>query len=248
MIASGRLKLGEQLDVSVPTGNFGDIFAAYIAKRCGLPLGRLVCASNKNRILTDFLATGTYDRNRDFYTTMSPSMDILISSNLERLLWFIAGADATRGFMESLTSGGSYTVPADTLADARRDFYGASCNEEQTAECIRSTYEKYGYLIDPHTAVGLYCAETYIGEEKPQNKLLCVSTASPYKFASNVYPALTGKKLDDEFECIDDTARLTGVTPPAPLSELRSKTVRFDPDKYFMPEDMLDCVKRFADK
>ena len=116
MIASGRLKLGEQLDVSVPTGNFGDIFAAYIAKRCGLPLGRLVCASNKNRILTDFLATGTYDRNRDFYTTMSPSMDILISSNLERLLWFIAGADATRGFMESLTSGGSYTVPADTLA------------------------------------------------------------------------------------------------------------------------------------
>lgn len=248
MIASGRLKLGEQLDVSVPTGNFGDIFAAYIAKRCGLPLGRLVCASNKNRILTDFLATGTYDRNRDFYTTMSPSMDILISSNLERLLWFIAGADATRGFMESLTSGGSYTVPADTLADARRDFYGASCNEEQTAECIRSTYEKYGYLIDPHTAVGLYCAETYIGEEKPQNKLLCVSTASPYKFASNVYPALTGKKLDDEFECIDETARLTGVTPPAPLSELRSKTVRFDPDKYSMPEEMLDCVKRFADK
>lgn len=179
---------------------------------------------------------------------MSPSMDILISSNLERLLWFIAGADATRGFMESLTSGGSYTVPADTLADARRDFYGASCNEEQTAECIRSTYEKYGYLIDPHTAVGLYCAETYIGEEKPQNKLLCVSTASPYKFASNVYPALTGKRIDDEFECIDATARLTGVTPPAPLSELRSKTVRFDPDKYSMPEEMLDCVKRFADK
>lgn len=248
LLKENDITLGETVDVTVPTGNFGNIFAAYIAKRMGLPIGTLICASNKNNILTDFLNTGVYDRNRTFYTTMSPSMDILISSNLERLLWFIAGADATRGFMESLTSGGSYTVPADTLADARRDFYGASCNEEQTAECIRSTYEKYGYLIDPHTAVGLYCAETYIGEEKPQNKLLCVSTASPYKFASNVYPALTGKKLDDEFECIDETARLTGVTPPAPLSELRSKTVRFDPDKYSMPEEMLDCVKRFADK
>ena len=248
MVRSGRLALGEELDVSVPTGNFGDIFAAYIAKRCGLPLGRLVCASNRNRILTDFLTSGTYDRNRDFYTTMSPSMDILISSNLERLLWFIAGPDATRGFMESLTSGGSYTVPDSVLAAARRDFYGASCDEEQTSACIRNTYEENGYLIDPHTAVGLHCAREYIESENPRNKLLCVSTASPYKFASSVYPALTGKKPEDEFECIDELARLTGVTPPAPLSGLRSKAIRFDPDKYCMPEDMPECVKRFADK
>lgn len=244
MVKSGTVSFGETIDVSVPTGNFGDIFAAYIARRCGLPLGKLICASNKNKILTDFFKTGSYDRNRDFYTTMSPSMDILISSNLERLLYFTAGASVTADCMNKLASDGKYSVSGDIFAKNSNIFYGASCDEDNTGKCIGRIYENYKYLIDPHTAVGIYCAEKYITESGSKRKLLCVSTASPYKFASNVYSSLTGQSFDDEFDSIDALSELTGTVPPKALSELRSKEIRFDPNVSYAPSEMLDCVKK----
>lgn len=247
MVSAGTIEFGDTIDVCVPTGNFGDIFAAYIAKKCGLKLGRLVCASNKNNVLTDFFNTGSYNRNRNFYTTMSPSMDILISSNLERLLYYIAGSSVTADCMKRLNSNGKYTVSSEVLKESTKEFYGYCASEEQTGSCIAEIYKNYKYLIDPHTAVGVYCAQKYLEEVNTSNKILCVSTASPYKFASNVYKSLTGKVLADEFEYIDALSAFTGTIPPKPLSELRSKEIRFNPSLSFSPSEMLSCVKKAAE-
>ena len=227
MVNKGDIMDGESVNVCVPTGNFGNIFAAYIAKTMGLPINRFICASNCNNILTDFITTGTYDRNRAFHTTMSPSMDILISSNLERLLYVIAGSEKTAGYMKELNTKGVYSVDGEVKEKITGDFSGYFCAEEDTAKTIKDTFDNYNYLIDTHTAVAVKCARQYIEETGDDRKIIVASTASPYKFASNVYTALTGETKENEFDALKATEALSGSPIPAPLAELESKTVRF---------------------
>ena len=227
MINNGDICLGDEINVCVPTGNFGNIFAAYIAKQMGLPVKYFICASNKNNILTDFFRTGSYDRNRDFHTTMSPSMDILISSNLERLLYLTAGSARTASYMNQLAKNGRYTIDSDVKNILDRNFIGSFCDEENTALTIKNTFDNYDYLCDTHTAVGLNCAERYIKITGDTRKMLVTSTASPYKFAADVYKALTDKTLDSEFETIAALTELTGVTVPQPLTGIDKREVRF---------------------
>ncbi len=228
MLNDGTIKAGEKVNVCVPTGNFGNIFAAYIAKFMGLPIERLICASNQNNILTDFIATGTYDRNRPFHTSISPSMDILISSNLERLLYVLGGSEKTASYMKALSSDGKYTVDPDIKAKIDANFSGYYCDEENTAKTIKATFDKYGYLCDTHTAVGLNCAEQYIEETDDNTKIILASTASPFKFASDVFTSLTGKAAKSEFSALEELRDLTGVEIPYPLRDLDKKEVRFD--------------------
>ena len=228
LMASGDIAEGDKVDICVPTGNFGNIFAAYIAKQMGLPVGKLICASNKNNILTDFLRTGVYDRNRAFHTTMSPSMDILISSNLERLLYLIAGSEETASYMKQLNEKGVYKVSDEVMAKIKADFCGYFCDEEGTARTIKSIYESYNYLSDTHSAVAIDSAMQYLDENKDAAKrIIIASTASPYKFASSVYEALTDKTAPEGPAALDALCELTGVEITAPLAGLDKKTVRF---------------------
>ena len=227
MVSSGAIKLGDKIDVCVPTGNFGNIFAGYIAKLMGLPIEKLICASNSNKVLTDFLATGTYDKNRDFYTTISPSMDILISSNLERLLYVTLGAEKTAGYMDSLNKTGCYTLSGEDLAKINASFVGYYTDEDATKATIKELFEKKNCLVDTHTAVALNATNEYIREDKTERKILTVSTASPYKFAADVYSALTGGLPTDELAALGELSRLTGVPVPLPLSGLEARQVRF---------------------
>lgn len=228
MIRAGDICLGEEIDVCVPTGNFGNIFAAFTAKCMGLPINKLICASNSNNILTDFLDTGRYDRNRPFYTTMSPSMDILISSNLERLLYVTAGSDKTAGWMKELSETGAYTVDDETRNILQHSFEGFFCDEDSTQAAIKRIFDTYGYLIDTHTAVAMHCAEQYISQNPSRRHMLVVSTASPYKFAANVLEAVSDARPGDDFETIDTLCAVTGADVPAPLASLKNKKVRFD--------------------
>ncbi len=230
LVADGSVPMGDPINVVVPTGNFGNILAAYYAKRMGVPIQKLVCASNRNRVLTDFLQTGTYDRNRPFYTTTSPSMDILISSNLERLLYHLSGEDdgAVRAMMASLQQSGTYTVPAAVKAALSELFDAGWCDDEQTAETIRETYEKSHYLLDTHTAVAVHVYEEYRQRTGDHTPTVIASTANPYKFPASVLRALGGDKSEwDEFEKAGQLRELTGTDIPAPLSALRGKTPRF---------------------
>ena len=228
LMASGDITEGEKVDVCVPTGNFGNIFAAYIAKRMGLPVGKLVCASNKNNILTDFLRTGVYDRNRHFHTTMSPSMDILISSNLERLLYLVAGSEETASYMKQLSEKGVYKVSDEVMARISEDFVGYYCDEEGTSKTIKSIYTGYNYLVDTHTSVAISAAEQYLAENADAAKRIVIaSTASPYKFASAVYESLADKNAPEGPAALDALTELTGVEITAPLAGLDKKTVRF---------------------
>lgn len=240
MISSGRIKAGDRINVSVPTGNFGDIFAGYIAKVMGLPIGKFVCASNMNNVLTDFIRTGTYDRNRQFHLTMSPSMDILISSNLERFLWLCSGSEKTSCWMKQLSETGTYTVDAETKAKISDEFYGCFADEAQTVKTINEYYTKYNYLCDTHTAVALSCADEYIAKTEDTTPMLVVSTASPYKFADNVYFALTGKRSKTSLTALDDLYGETGKKIPVPLSGIGERKVRFT--KVIDPEEMSDAV------
>lgn len=233
LCTSGRISNGELIDFCVPTGNFGNIFAGYIAKQMGLPVRRFICASNTNNVLTDFFATGTYDRNRTFHTTMSPSMDILISSNLERLLSYTAGAERTRLWMKQLSEEGRYTVDADIKAKFDAEFTGCCCSESDTAGTIKETYEKYGYLSDTHTACALYGAY----ENSDGTVTVCDSTASPYKFAADVLSSLGGGRPDDAFEAFEKLNALTGVRIPESFVSLRTKPVRFE--RVIEPDMML---------
>lgn len=244
MVSAGKIALGEQINVCVPTGNFGNIFAGYIAKRMGLPVKKLVCASNKNNILTDFINEGVYDRNRDFHLTMSPSMDILISSNLERYLYLSVGSKTTAKYMKELSENGRYSVDGDTLAKLKESFAGYYCDEENTASTIKETYEKNSYLSDTHTAVALYCAKKYIEETGDGTKMLVVSTASPYKFADNVYYSLTGKKSESSLAALDDLYKLTNVKIPTPLANIGERKVRFTKsiDKDAMAKEVIESL------
>ena len=227
LLNGGKCKLGEAFNVCVPTGNFGNIFAAYIAKLMGLPIKKLICASNSNNILTDFLRTGTYDRNRDFYLTMSPSMDILISSNLERLLYFVAGSEKTAGYMDSLKVNGSYTVEPEVIQNIQSNFVGYFADEDATSDTIRNTYDKYGYLSDTHTAVAIYAAEQYIADTKDSTPIVIDSTASPYKFANNVYRAVSGKDATSDLGALEELSNATSTDIPYPLAGLSKREVRF---------------------
>lgn len=244
LINEGKCKIGEPFNVCVPTGNFGNIFAAYLAKRMGLPIGKLICASNSNNILTDFLRTGVYDRNRAFHLTMSPSMDILISSNLERLLAFTAGSERTAAYMRSLKETGRYEVDADVLAEIQKTFVGYFASEDDTAATIKKIWNQDHYLADTHTAVALCAAEQYLKETGDAIPLVVDSTASPFKFANNVYRAVTGKEPAGDLEALNQLSEATGTPIPYPLAGLEQRKIRFETvcDR----ADMADEVLKFA--
>ena len=226
LLKAGKIAFGDEVDFCVPTGNFGDILAGYYAKQMGLPVGRLVCASNQNNVLTDFLRTGVYTARRAFYKTSSPSMDILVSSNLERLLWHVTGSDAeVAGLMDRLNWEGSYTVRPETLAAIQGTFACGWSSEEEVAAEIRTRWERDGYLCDTHTAVAFHVA----GQQKRAGvPMVVLSTASPFKFPRSVLAALGHAAPEDDFEAMQALEQATGRTAPASLAGLRQKPERFD--------------------
>ena len=232
------------MNVCVPTGNFGNIFAAYLAKLMGLPIGKLVCASNQNNILTDFLNTGRYDRNRDFHCTMSPSMDILISSNLERLLCFTAGKDETAKYMDALSKDGAYEVSDEVKSKIDESFCGYYTDEETCAAIIKKYFFEYNYLSDTHTAVALNAAEKYIAESGDNTPMVVASTASPYKFASDVCASLGLEKPADDMDALDMLSDFTKTEITYPLRGLADRKVRFT--RVIDACDMLDVVKEYV--
>ena len=209
----------------------------------GLPLDKLVCASNANNVLTEFLRTGTYDRNRDFHLTMSPSMDILISSNLERLLYFSSDAAQTAGYMADLAKNGVYTVSEEIKQVIDQTFVGYFASEAETAATLKKFYETSGYLADTHTSVALNCAEKYIAETNDTKKMIVASTASPYKFAADVYRAITDKEASEETGALDDLSALTSTEITLPLRNLAEREIRFS--KVIDVDNMLEEVYRF---
>ena len=243
LLRAGEITYGETVNVCVPTGNFGNIFAAYVAKLMGLPIHKLICASNANNVLTDFLESGTYNRNRPFHVTMSPSMDILISSNLERLLYFSAGATETAKYMSELNRTGAYTVSDEIKALIGKNFVGYYANEEETASTLKKFYEERDYLADTHTSVALSCAEKYLADTDDERKIIVASTASPYKFASDVYHAITGQDASADTGALDDLSALTNTEISFPLRNLSDRPVRFT--QIIDSEDMLEEVYKF---
>ena len=226
LLKAGKVRFGDKVDFCVPTGNFGDILAGYYAKQMGLPVGRLICASNENNVLTDFLTTGTYTAKREFFKTTSPSMDILVSSNLERLLYHVTGSDAeVAGLMKSLSETGSYTVRPETLAAIQESFGCGWSSEEEVAGEIHARYEQDGYLCDTHTAVAFHVAGCHKREGVP---MVVLSTASPYKFPRSVLEALGHTAPQNDFEAMQELEAATGRTAPASLAALRQKAERFN--------------------
>ncbi|MEF2685860.1 MAG: threonine synthase [Lachnospiraceae bacterium] len=246
MYANGEVAKGEKINVVVPTGNFGNILAAYYAKNMGVPIDKLICASNDNKVLYDFFRTGTYDRNREFILTTSPSMDILISSNLERLIYKIAGADAAKDvtLMQNLAAEGKYDITDDMKAQLK-DFYGNYASEKETAEEIAEVYKKTGYIMDTHTAVASKVYRKYVTETGDQTKTVIASTASPYKFTRSVMDAIDAEKYKDmgDFELVDALSELSGVKVPQAIEEIRTAPVLHK--NVVETEDMPKIVKQF---
>ncbi len=258
LVSSRQISMGDKIDFAVPTGNFGNILAAYYAKKMGLPIRKLVCASNENKVLTDFIKTGVYDKRREFFKTMSPSMDILISSNLERLLFEISGREATRIKirMEKLQNEGVYEIYDDELALIQQEFCADTCGEDETVETIYEFFEEYAYPMDTHTACAMYAAGRLMAEEEeaneknkkklPKTPMVVVSTASPYKFPQDVMYSLTGNDIKDSFKAIKHLNLTTAMKVPKSLSKLRDKKVIFttvaDKDKLY------EEVLKFTDK
>ncbi len=224
LIRQGRIAKGDKVDYVVPTGNFGNILAGYFAKKMGLPVGKLVCASNRNNILTDFIRTGTYDKRRPFYLTSSPSMDILVSSNLERLLFLLSDGDASAvaGWMKALTQDGVYSVPASLRERLSEDFCGYFADDETSLDTLGRVYEKTGYVCDPHTAVAMSAAEAWKKDRKDACPVVVLATASPYKFSRPVLRAIGLDAEGDEFELLERLQEKTGVPIPKSLAELKT--------------------------
>lgn len=245
LLGEGKLASGEKMNVVVPTGNFGNILAAFYAKNMGLPIGKLICASNDNKVLYDFFKTGIYDRNREFVLTSSPSMDILISSNLERLIYRIAGNDADKNgeFMAALSGQGKYEITADMRAQLT-DFYGNYASEEETAEEIKRIYESCGYVLDTHTAVASAVYQKYVKETGDTAKTVIASTASPFKFTRSVMNAID-KKYDamGDFELVDELSGLAGVKVPGAIEEIRTAPVVHD--RQCEVDEMKNVVREF---
>ena len=236
LLRAGKIALGDKVDFCVPTGNFGDILAGYYAKRMGLPVGRLVCASNENNVLTEFLSTGTYNARRPFYKTSSPSMDILVSSNLERLLYHMTEDTAVVvGWMKQLAETGSYTVPADVLARIQQTFACGCASSQQVAEEIRRIYEQNGYLCDTHTAVAFKVAREYRAQNGDA-PMVVLSTASPFKFPRSVLAALGCDAPENDFEAMKRLQQVSGMPAPASLAALDRKLERFG--TVIAPEDI----------
>lgn len=230
LLEEEKITSGEKINVVVPTGNFGNILAAFYAKQMGIPIDKLICASNENKVLYDFFATGTYDRNREFVLTTSPSMDILISSNLERLIYRIAGndPDRNRDFMEALKNSGSYTITED-MSKELADFYGNYASEEETAKAIRDLYENTGYVIDTHTAVAACVHKKYKAETGDDKVTVIASTASPYKFTGSVMEAISECDPEtDAFELADKLCELSKVPLPNAVLEIKEAPVLHD--------------------
>ncbi len=230
LVKDGFIHVGDKINFCVPTGNFGNILAGFYAMNMGLPVNRLICASNSNDVLTDFINTGVYNRNRPFFTTVSPSMDILVSSNLERLLYHASGENDrfVRDCMEKLSSNGSYDVGAEIKNRIQSVFSCGCCSEEETKKTVAEVYKKYGYLIDTHTAVAFNVLEKYRASTDDKTASVVVSTASPYKFCGAVIEALGEKAEGEGLELVDRLHEITGVKIPKPLAGLRGKKVRFD--------------------
>ncbi len=250
LVSSGQISMGKKVDFAVPTGNFGNILAGYYAKRMGLPVGKLICASNKNNVLTEFWRRGTYETRRPFYRTMSPSMDILVSSNLERLIFELSGRDAPRTAerMTSLSSTGRYSVGTDELKKFKEEFYAGFASEDDTVECIYDFFEEYGYPMDTHTGVAMKVAQDYEESLKDDtmsesNPLVVISTASPYKFPQDVLYALTGNDVKDSFKGVKRIHLLTAMKVPEPIKAVRYKAIRFKTT--VSPEKMFDEVMKF---
>ena len=246
LVRDGRIKDGQEINVVVPTGNFGNILAAYYAKQMGLPIHKLICASNENRVLYDFFRTGTYDRKRDFILTSSPSMDILISSNLERLLYHLSGqnGEEIKELMESLEKNKKYTV-SPKINYALDDFYGGYADVKRTNETIGNMYRKHGYLMDTHTAVAYRVYEDYIAYTGDKTPTLLASTASAYKFADSVVESIGLEKGENGFESVKKLYEETKVRVPAGLKDLENKPVRHQGvlDIEQMPGAVYDCLK-----
>lgn len=245
LLAEGKIADGEKINVVVPTGNFGNILAAYFAKNMGIPIEKLICASNENKVLFDFFETGVYDRNRQFILTNSPSMDILISSNLERLIYLIAGEDSDKNveLMNSLSTTGKYSITEDMKAKLA-DFVGGFASEASTKERIKEIYEKSGYVLDTHTAVASYVYGQYVANTKDETKTVIASTASPFKFTTSVMEAIEGKKSElPDFELVDKLSKVANVAVPNAVEEIKTAPVRHD--KVVEIDEMVDAIKAF---
>lgn len=245
LLENEEIKNGEKINVVVPTGNFGNILAAYYAKNMGLPIDKLICASNENKVLFDFFSNGIYDKNRDFILTTSPSMDILISSNLERLIYRIAGNDSKKNeeLMSQLSTNGKYEITAE-MREALKDFYGNYASEEETAAVIKRNYEETGYVIDTHTAVAAVVFDKYKKATNDTNKAVIASTASPFKFTRSVMNAIDKKydKLGD-FELVDELSKIAKVDVPNAIEEIRTAAVLHD--TVCEVDEMKSVVKKF---
>ena len=241
LVKAGRIRTGDKVDFVVPTGNFGDILAGYFAKEMGLPVGKLVCASNANNVLTDFLRTGRYDRRRPFYKTVSPSMDILVSSNLERLLYLLSGDDKlVAGLMKSLSEEGAYEVPAEMLEKLHELFWAGCCDDEAAKAAIGKVWKEEHYLCDTHTAVARDVAQQYKKENPEHNAVVVLSTASPYKFPAAVLEGIGESAKGDEFDVMEQLHDVTGVPVPKNLATLRERAVRHR--DVIERDEMLDYV------
>ena len=227
LLDAGKISLGDEVNFSVPTGNFGDILAGYLAKMLGLPVGKLICASNANKVLTDFIRTGTYDRMRPLYKTHSPSMDSLVSSNLERLLYLLSqDTDLVAGLMKQLNEQGSYTVPADLLEKIQSQFWADYCDDQGADAVMGKVFRDYGYVCDPHTASGWLAAENYVNQTGDNRPMVVLSTASPYKFPEAVLKAIGQTPAGDGFDQMEQLQAATGVAIPKNLANLRTKAER----------------------
>jgi len=241
LLSRNRIQLGDPVNFSVPTGNFGDILAGYLAKLLGLPVGKLICASNANNVLTDFIRTGTYDRRRPLYKTASPSMDILVSSNLERLLYLMSGDTAlVVELMDKLNREGAYTVPESFLSQIQSQFWAGCCDDAGAAAAICRVWEKHRYLCDTHTAAGWAVAEDYVNQTGDKTPMVVLSTASPYKFPAAVLSAIGGDTAGDEFTQMERLESITGVKIPENLAGLRQKPELHT--NVIPKEEMLDFV------
>ena len=244
LLANNEIKEGEMINAVVPTGNFGNILAAFYAKNMGLPINKLICASNENKVLYDFFTTGEYDRNRDFVLTTSPSMDILISSNLERLIYRIAGNSAVKNaeLMASLKNEGKYTITDEMKAELK-DFYGNYASEEENASTIKTIYENSGYIIDTHTSVAATVYNKYKADTKDDTKTVIASTASPYKFTRSVMNAIDSKYDSmTDFELVDELCKLSNVAVPQAIEDIRTAPVLHD--TVVEVSDMCNQVKK----
>lgn len=246
LVRSGRIKMGEKVNFSVPTGNFGDILAGYFAKLAGLPVGRLICASNANNVLTDFFLTGAYNKNREFLTTISPSMDILVSSNLERLLYLALDSDAEKvsARMNDLRENGVYDMPKEAMERLRESFAAGYADDAQAMDAIRRVFEKEHYLMDPHTAVAWKAAEDYRRESGDNAPCVVLSTASAYKFPRSVLEALGAAVPEAAAAQIELLQQLSGTRIPEALAGVLERETRFK--DLTAPEEMLDYVQRKA--